>query len=74
MIIHIGFVMDKVALGQVISKHFGFILQVIIPLMLHAHVIRTWFCPFAGTVPRDTVSLPLSRLRKDKCMWTELSF
>jgi hypothetical protein len=42
MIIHIGFVVDKVTLGKIISKHFGFIMPVI-PLMVHAHVIRIWF-------------------------------
>jgi hypothetical protein len=34
----VGFVVDKVALGQVFSKYFGFPCKYIIPPLLHMHL------------------------------------
>jgi hypothetical protein len=36
--LHVGFVVDKVSLGQVFSEFFGFLCQHIIPLLLHTHL------------------------------------
>jgi hypothetical protein len=34
---HVGFVVDKVALGQVLSEYFGFPCQASFPQILHLH-------------------------------------
>jgi hypothetical protein len=36
---HVGFVVDKVALGQVFSEYFGFLWQFSFHRMLHIHII-----------------------------------
>jgi hypothetical protein len=38
-----GFVVNKVIVGQFFSEHFGFPLPVIIPPLLHIHIIRGWY-------------------------------
>jgi hypothetical protein len=49
--VHVGFVVDKVALGQVFSKYFGFPCQFAFHRLLHNH---HHLSPGAGTIGRST--------------------
>jgi hypothetical protein len=50
----VGFVVDKVALGQVFSKHFGFPYQFAFHRLLHTHHLSSG----AGTIGQLVADVP----------------
>jgi hypothetical protein len=51
---HVGFVVNKVALGQIFSKYFGFPSQLSLHLLLHIHHLASG----AGTVGQIVTYVP----------------
>jgi hypothetical protein len=51
---HVGFVVDKVALGQVFSKYFGFPCQFSFHQLLHIHHLSSR----AGTIGQSVANVP----------------
>jgi hypothetical protein len=51
---HVGFVMEKVALGQVCSEYFGFPCQFSFHQLLHTHHLSSW----AGTTGQLVPDVP----------------
>jgi len=43
-VISYGIVVDRVAVGKVFSEYFGFSLVIIIPPVLHAHLVVYYLC------------------------------
>jgi hypothetical protein len=51
---HVGFLVDRGALGQVFSKHFGFLCQFLFHRLLRTHRLS----PGAGTVGQIVADVP----------------
>jgi hypothetical protein len=51
---HVGFVVDKVALGQVFSEYFSFLCQFSFHLLLHIHRLSSG----AGTIGQLVADVP----------------
>jgi hypothetical protein len=69
---HVGFVVDKVAMGQVFSEYFGFPCQFALHQLLHTHrAIRGWYS-IGQTVADVPNGLSHPTPRKEKKNYTLL--
>jgi hypothetical protein len=74
----VGFVVDKMALGQVFSEYFGFPCQFSFHQLLHNHITLIYHLglynrPEVAAVPGDVSPTPLKKKRKKKkkMRWSE---
>jgi hypothetical protein len=67
----VGFVVDKVALGQVFSEHFGFLCKFSFHRLLqnHCHIVWGWYNrPNSGRPTKWTQSHPTSKKTEKNCL------
>jgi hypothetical protein len=63
---HVGFLVDKVALGQIFSGYFGFPSQVSFHRLLHTHLSSGAIGPLVAGIPNELSFIQSHKLKQKK--------